>query len=212
MVQILEREILNNALADLRSEGFEVLLSPTNGLVPSFLGDLRPDAIATKGDQGIIVEVVMRPNSELSKIKKIREALLDQKDWQLRILLLNGVDPQSDLPLQTIDRLKQSLDEIEKLKANGFEGPSLLVGWATFEAIARTLVSGRFAKPQSPKRIVDQLAEEGFLTPDEADQLRKLADKRNRFIHGDLDVVVNLPELDFFIVTLKVLALESATQ
>lgn len=211
MVQILEREILNNALSDLRADGFEVLLSPTNGLVPSFLGDLRPDAIATKGNQGIIVEVVMRPNSEPSKIKKIREALLDQKDWQLRILLLNAVDPQSDLPLQTIDRLKQSLDEIEKLKSNGFEGPSLLVGWATFEATARTLVSGRFVKPQSPKRIVDQLAEEGFLTPDEADQLRKLADKRNRFIHGDLDVVVSLPELDFFIDILKVLALVSAT-
>lgn len=212
MVQILEREILNNALSDLRADGFEVLLAPTNGLVPSFLGDLRPDAIATKGNQGIIVEVVMRPNSEPSKIKKIREALLEQKDWQLRLLWLNTAESPSDLPAQTIDRLNKSLDEIERLKSGGLKGASLLVGWATFEALARTLVSGRFVKPQSPKRIVDQLVEEGFLTPDEADQLRKLADKRNRLIHGDLDVAVSRHELGLFVDVLKMLALEVTRQ
>jgi uncharacterized protein YutE (UPF0331/DUF86 family) len=210
MVQILEREILNNALADLRNDGFDVFLAPANGLLPAFLGNLRPDAIATKGDQGVVVEVVTRPNSEASKTQQIREALSEHKNWQLRVLLLNASEPQTNLPVQTLERLKKSLNEIERLKSSGLKGPALLVGWATFEALARVLLSGRFTKPQPAKRLVDQLVEEGFLTPDEADRLRDLAEKRNRLTHGALDVAASRRDLDFFVGVLKVLAIEAA--
>jgi uncharacterized protein YutE (UPF0331/DUF86 family) len=77
-------------------------------------------------------------------------------------------------------------------------GPSLLLAWATFEALARAVVSGEFQRPQTPGRLVQVLAQGGYLTPTEADKLRRLAEKRNKLIHGDLQVRVSKAEVKRF--------------
>jgi REase_AHJR-like/Protein of unknown function DUF86 len=210
MAQLIEREVLSNALADLREQGFEVFLEPSGRLLPAFLRELKPDAIATKGNKGIVVDVEWSPSRGPSKVSKFRNALSQHEEWELRVLLLNATDPQADLPQQTIDRLNTTLLEINHLKDNGFNTPAVLLGWATFEALGRSLLEGQLTKPQSPVRVVDQLAKEGFLTPDEADSLRSLAKKRNRLIHGDLGIEVSETEITFFVELLSLLALEVA--
>jgi uncharacterized protein YutE (UPF0331/DUF86 family) len=48
------------------------------------------------------------------------------------------------------------------------------------------LLPGRFERPQTPGRLVQVLASEGYVTPSEADKLRGLAEKRNKLVHGEL--------------------------
>ena len=75
-------------------------------------------------------------------------------------------------------------------------GPALLLAWATVEATARLLATKHFERPQTPGRLVQVLASEGILTPTEADDLRVLAEKRNNFIHGELQTPITKAEIE----------------
>ena len=74
--------------------------------------------------------------------------------------------------------------------------PAFLLAWATFEAIARVLIPSQMQRPQTPGRLVQVLASEGYLTPTEADSLRLLADKRNKLIHGELRTRISKSEVN----------------
>lgn len=82
----------------------------------------------------------------------------------------------------------------------------MLIAWATFEAVGRKVMPKEFERPQSPGRLVQVLAQEGHITPDEGDALRQLVDMRNRFIHGELTVAISRPQVESFVKTLSSLA------
>jgi uncharacterized protein YutE (UPF0331/DUF86 family) len=69
-------------------------------------------------------------------------------------------------------------------------GPTaaLLTGWAVFEAAARALLPSSFPRPQPAARLIETLASEGHVTPDEADRLRGISRTRNEVAHGRLDL------------------------
>ena len=65
---------------------------------------------------------------------------------------------------------------------------ALLTGWAVFEAAARALLPSSLIRPQPPARLIETLASEGYVTPDEADMLRRISRTRNELAHGRLDL------------------------
>jgi uncharacterized protein YutE (UPF0331/DUF86 family) len=110
---------------------------------------------------------------------------------------------EMELAAPDVGEVMKRLTEVRKLATAGHFEPSLLLGWATLEAVARAVVSEKFAKPQSPGRIVETLAMDGYITPTEADQVRALVTKRNRLIHGALDVRVSATEIENFVRTIE---------
>jgi uncharacterized protein YutE (UPF0331/DUF86 family) len=83
------------------------------------------------------------------------------------------------------------------------------MAWSTFEALGRSFMPTDFARAQSPGRLVQLLAQEGYVTPNEADTLRKLAEKRNVLIHGNVATDVSDAEVRDFVSILEKL-IESA--
>ena len=67
-------------------------------------------------------------------------------------------------------RCRRALSEVKQIAAEGHIEPAMLMAWATFEALARALLTKQFGRPQTPGRLVQTLAAEGYLTPSEADQ------------------------------------------
>ena len=70
------------------------------------------------------------------------------------------------------------------------------MGWATLEALARILAPADFARPQAATRLIETLAGAGYITPSEADTVRKLTPLRNRLTHGDLGAQVMRGDMD----------------
>jgi uncharacterized protein YutE (UPF0331/DUF86 family) len=99
-----------------------------------------------------------------------------------------------------IDRAIASVDDLKK---GGHAVPALIMAWAVLEAIGRALLPDKFGRPQTPGRLVELLAHEGYLTPDEADVVRPLVTLRNTAVHGALDSAVNEHTLDQFIAVLR---------
>lgn len=193
-----EREMLERVVPELEAEGYEVYLHPNRPLLPPFLAGYVPDAVALGRGKSLAVEVLKKSPQATRKLKRVQALFEGQDKWELRVIWVAPASANESLQVQTSVTIKQRIGEVRALAAQGHLGPSLLLAWATFEALARAVVSGEFQRPQTPGRLVQVLAQGGYLTPTEADELRRLAEKRNKLIHGDLQVRVSKAEVKRF--------------
>ncbi|WP_174802699.1 hypothetical protein [Martelella limonii] len=185
MRSTIESQVLENIAERLESEGFRVFIEPRGPVVPDFLKTMQPDIIALKNGEKLIVEVKKRAEPEGGSAKRWSELLADHPDWKLRLVALDSSEANA-LPSVSLDVVKRRLSEVNEL-AEKHPQAAFLLAWASLEALARATSATQFEKPQSPGRIVEVLAQDGYFTPTEADALRALSNRRNRLIHGDLD-------------------------
>jgi uncharacterized protein YutE (UPF0331/DUF86 family) len=205
MSQTLEQTILEMQVPALTAEGYDVFVQPGRGLRPEFLGNHLPDAIALRKDKNLIVEV-MKESPESSKRLKDIQILLDGQDgWELKVIWVGQTAERRTLEIQPDATIRQSVEQVGQVAALGHTGPALLLAWAAFEALARSLVVPKFERPQTPGRLVEVLAGEGYLTPKEASHMRIWAQKRNSLIHGELQIEVSQGEIDSFLSILHML-------
>jgi uncharacterized protein YutE (UPF0331/DUF86 family) len=204
-VEASEDVILERLVPDLKSQGYDVFVHPDKLMVPSFLGTYRPDVIALRDDKNLVIEIKhgRRGGTALQDLAKRFEG---QDRWKFQIVWVNPSEMQGDLALQSHETIAARLREIFGLLDAGFVESAMLTSWAAFEAIGRKLMANEFSRPQTPGRLVQVLATEGYITPDEADVLRQLADTRTRFIHGELTIEASRPQVEAFLKILSSLA------
>lgn len=196
--KITEAEFMQSLIPQLRSEGYEVYLRPTSPVAPPFLADLRPDAIAIGKGKKLIIELVTSESSNQKKAQGLANLIKEHPDWELRVFVVTSAGRTDELQVQSREQIQSVLDEIKLLQDTNHLSAAFMLGWATFEAIARRLMTTTFVKPQTPGRLVQQLAQEGYVTPSEGDFLRILAAKRNALIHGNLHDLPQMGEVEFF--------------
>jgi uncharacterized protein YutE (UPF0331/DUF86 family) len=179
-----EKAMLEIVQAEMAAEGYTVILLPSSDALPPELRDLQPDAIALKGSEKILIEVRAPGKSRATDTKQLTEKA-NAAGWDYRLFIAN-VRPNDDVRTAPRSEILAFLDSIETHVSLGQLSAALLLSWATFEAIARSVLPSTFMKPQTPGRIVEVLANKGVLMPDEAQKVRSLIAARNSTIHGDL--------------------------
>jgi uncharacterized protein YutE (UPF0331/DUF86 family) len=207
-VNIVEqsRQVLRQLVPQLEAEGYTVYLEPSRQLLPSFMDGYIPDAIALKPNKNLAIEVIVEGPSSRVKEDRVKRRFDSAKDWELRVYYVRPTDRRDALQAMTKETIDSSIESVGSLISDGKMLAALLIAWATFEALGRTLSPEKFAQPQSPSRLVEVLATDGFITPSEADVLRVIADVRNRSIHGNLDQNIDLNQLSKFVEILKTLS------
>lgn len=193
-----EFDVLQQLVPELEAEGYEVFLHPNRPLLPGFLRNYAPDAIARRGDKNLVIEIFRKSPDSEQKAERITSLLKGQDDWELRVVWITPSGPARTVQPQTRSIIRKRITEIRELANSGQFGPALLLAWATLEAIGRLLAPSQFQRPQTPGRLVQVLASEGYITPTEADHLRLLAEKRNRLIHGELQTRITKSEVGRF--------------
>lgn len=196
-----ESTALEALLPELEAQGYDIYIQPARGITPAFLGNYIPDAIAlrtsanTVHDKNIVIEVMRESGHAEQNLEKIVKLFEGQNDWEIRVVWLVPTSPGETVPVPTTSEIEGRLRELDRLVSDGHLNASLLLGWAVFEAIGRSLQSTQFQRPQTSGRLVQTLAESGHLTPDEADDVRALAVKRNALAHGNLQVHVTKEDM-----------------
>lgn len=196
-----DTDILRLAAANLEASGYTVYLQPASSILPKELGSLRPDAIAIGKKPNLVLELTREGPKYLERVERLQRAISSNKDWQLQ-LLFTGAKPTEEfdtLPLAYIDDTLEDIVSVAKEDARA----ALLMCWAYFEALARSLDPKTFAKPQSPGRVVEKLASMGYIGAKDADFLRSMAENRNKFVHGQLLVTVKIDDIQRFIDLIK---------
>jgi hypothetical protein len=204
MSEASETTVLENTVADLRAEGFDVLVQPSRQAVPPFLKGYSPDAIAIRGNEKIVIEVLSSGPSAKQKLEELQKLVANDPLWQLRAIWINS-SPPTQVERVPRKNIEKAIEGVKSLLADDSTMPALLMAWAIFEALGRGILPEKFNRPQTPGRLVDVLAEGGQLTPSEADQLRLLATLRNRVIHGGLQQTVSREEIGAFVGILETL-------
>jgi uncharacterized protein YutE (UPF0331/DUF86 family) len=199
-----EEQVLQREVARLESEAYDVFLQPRAPLVPEFLGDHVPDAVATGKGKKIVLEVARPSKRSNEKLREVAARFADQREWELKVLLVSPTSTGETLPVQSRQAIEGALEEIDQLqKVRSAARAAFLLAWATLEAESRASIEGEFARPQTPGRLVRVLSQEGYLTPTDADQMRALSDKRNRLIHGDLSTEITADDLSTLVRVLR---------
>jgi REase_AHJR-like len=202
-LSVPESAVLENVLPELEADGFEVYARPAAHLLPPFMQNYVPDAIALREGRKLAIEVLRDEPSARGRLGHIQELFSKQKDWELRVYWLSpsyGSQTIEAAPLESIDG---AIESVQALAEEGRTAPALLMAWSTFEALGRLLLPGKFAKPQTPARLVEILAAEGQVTPTEADRLRHLIQVRNQLVHGGLQATASTAELGDFVRILR---------
>ncbi|MGN1289886.1 MAG: HepT-like ribonuclease domain-containing protein [Bradyrhizobium sp.] len=199
-----EEQVLQREVARLESEGYDVFVQPRAPLVPEFLGDYVPDAVATGHGKKIVLEVARSLGSE--KLKDVAALFAKQREWELKILLVTPTSSAKTIPVQSRQTIDGAIEEIEHLEQLNALRSAFLLAWATFEAEGRASIAETFDRPQTPGRLVQILSQEGLLTPSEADRMRTLSELRNRLVHGDLSTEIKSEDLLWLVSILREMA------
>lgn len=184
-----EFPLLETALANLRAEGYDVYRRPPPSLIPAFMAGYRPDVVAIGPRKSLAIDFIVE-GSNVPKKKEVKDRFTGQKDWEYRVIYVRSDSSGRDMQNASREAIERSLSIVEQLEGHGLTSAALLIGWATLEALGRRVCPDHLRRPQTPGRLVEVLASEGELTPDEADRVRPHIQARNRLIHGDLNVEV----------------------
>lgn len=203
------RNILDLVIPNLEEAGYEVYRNPPRHLLPAFMGDYTPDAIALGAPKNLAIEVVRADRPSAAKEHRLIERFTGEPNWDLRIFYARSGESRATIEPLPRDVIAAKVEGVERLLAAGETEAALLIGWSILEAIGRHLVPGRLERAQSAARLIEFLAGEGIVTPDEADQMRRLAELRNRIAHGGLETPVMGADVSAFVATLKLVLQEN---
>jgi uncharacterized protein YutE (UPF0331/DUF86 family) len=210
-VHLLESNALRNLQKLSEARGMKFYLNPPREIIPDFLGDFRPDAIALGPEGGVIIEMKLERNPASAKqLAAIAQKVSDQKGWEFRVIYLNR--PLGEMPTiqkPTSEQLQTTLREIEELAKSGHRAAAFLRAWAALESLARLAGANgeaRNTKGLPPIQVIQILAEEGYLENEAADRLRKMVRLRNAVVHGDFSVDVSAEQLEDLLTQLQAIA------
>ncbi|ABD89914.1 hypothetical protein [Rhodopseudomonas palustris] len=201
-----EAEVIESLLPKYQAEGFDVYVNPSPAILPPFMQAYRPDAIALKKGKKIAIEIVGPTSPSDNKIEGLQSLFAGQSDWELQVFYASPLASGRNLGIASRQLIDGSIRQVETLLSAGHRHPALVMAWATFEAVGRALLPDQLQRPQTPARLVEVLASDGYVTPDEAHVLRRAIAPRNAVAHGDLDAVVDDGLLERFVAILRTLA------
>jgi uncharacterized protein YutE (UPF0331/DUF86 family) len=185
-----EAGILGRLRAAYEKQGFSFVAQPGPETLPDFLGPYRPDAIARKEGENVIIEIIRRQRLPSEQpFPDLRGRLAHHKDWKLNVIY--AVEKPEDLiviPVPRLDTLKQQIAEVEALAVTGHHRAAFVLSWSILEAALNRVNESGGHHLRTPGQVVHTLAIEGHLSDATERKLRPLSDLRNRIVHGDLDV------------------------
>jgi uncharacterized protein YutE (UPF0331/DUF86 family) len=201
-----EETLLESVLPRYIADGFTVVRHPSPAVLPSFMGNYRPDAIALRPNKKIAIEVKRDLLSTQTYFRAISQLFDQHPDWELRVYYLPEFSQERNLKPPSEGAIEGATEEIANLKAAGHFAAATMMAWATLEAIGRALLPEKLTRPQPTGQLVEVLASEGLVTPSEADVLRRGVELRNAVAHGNLGIIVTEESVDELITAVRVLA------
>ena len=205
------RQIIELLTPQLEADGYTVYLEPPRQLLPAFMRGYVPDAIALRANglkqfrKNLAIEVKVEGPSAKTGVEELERRFAEAGDWELRVYYARPAGRPDSIPTMPREAIDGALSSVETLIATGQLQAALLLCWAAFEALGRALEPEKFLRPQTPGRLVEALANDGLVTPSEADVLRGLSKVRNQLIHGGLDQQVCEQDLSEFVEILATL-------
>lgn len=182
--------LIEKVANEYRARGYDVTVQPSSEQLPSPLAVYRPDIVAHKGDETVVVEVKSRHALRQSpEVQQLAAAVRQLPGWRFELVVAK---PDIAFPLpagaQSWDTqdIESALDEAAALLRAGHHGAALLMAWAATEAALRRLAAKESisAERSEANALLNRLTAYGVLTRQQYRALRSALEVRNALAHG----------------------------
>lgn len=189
-VEQSERELLDRVVEEYDNLGYHVIVEPDPEELPDFLREFRPDAIAQRNDNNVVIELkrtdFIRPRHELSKLA---DELARHPGWHLRVVVAGAPihAKKAELPPLSLKNVRQQVSSVEALYDAGQQAAALLLLWSLFEAAAYLQMQERGVerrRPQSPIALAKDMVSLGMIEQADYERLLDVIEIRNKVAHG----------------------------
>ena len=213
-LETLELDVLERLRKQYESRGYKFLTEPDRADIPKFLEGYIPDAIAIGTDEKVIIEVksTEQSASQSAAVRFLASEVPKHKGWRFDLVVTDTSTKAGDLSLEPdVHQLRAELEKVTASAESGDHKVALVLAWALLEAVTRRLIlNNRIGEPKRylPRTIIETLVSEGFAEDEVGDRLQKIADMRNRLVHGFTRLEVEKKDVDFFIQFIRTLMAE----
>jgi uncharacterized protein YutE (UPF0331/DUF86 family) len=200
----LEERVFNRLRPRFEELGYEFTVQPDGGLLPGFLDGYVPDAIATRADDRVVMEIKGSHARDSERILELRRRFEGQTDWRLTVIYgIDDVPHDMIIPMPEIQAVREKSSEVRAMVERGYVPAALVMAFSLLESALHLVSASEERRPKKPGTVVQELAMDGLIDGPVEERLRSLIDLRNRIVHGDLsrdvaarDVVLVLAAVD----------------
>jgi REase_AHJR-like len=189
--QSLHEQIIQSKAQELLANGYKVSIEPLISSLPFELGGYSPDLIATKDNEGIILEIKTSPDRlSVDRFQDIAERVATHPGWRFLLVTLDDINekilPASADELPSWAELNSRLIKLNKLIQDSFLEPAFLFLWSILEAalrkraITQNIPISRFPT----KKLLNHSFSSGEISISEFDLFTSYLEVRNRIAHG----------------------------
>ncbi|MGH6899574.1 MAG: hypothetical protein ACREJ5_23980 [Geminicoccaceae bacterium] len=178
---------------EYRSKGYEVIVEPESAQLPEPLARFRPDVVARKADEVVVVEVKSRGSLSDPELQELAKAVRAQAGWRFELVVLKPEPGPPGTKAWNAEDVAHRLRQVEAILSSGHRDAALLLAWSAAEATLRLLADkeGLALDREDALYLLKLLASRAVITRNQHDLLWEVLQLRNAVAHGHKP-----PELD----------------
>jgi hypothetical protein len=191
VTQSLYEQKIQSTAQELIDSGYKVSIEPSSSDLPFDLGSYRPNLIATKDNEGLILEIkTTLARLSIDRFQSIAEQIATHHGWRFLLITLDDTSenilPSSERDLPSWEELRTRLSRLEMLIQDSFFEPSILFLSSIIEAVLRK----RAIEQNIPiwrlpeKNLLNHLFSSGEISMSDFDIFKKCLELRNKVAHG----------------------------
>lgn len=187
----IEQEKLLKLAEEYRSGGYDVVFQPSSDKLPNFLQGYRPDLLARRNGESIVIEVKSRANLDTSTIQYLRaidQSLDEHSGWRLKLVMADSQNFVLPDEVESSFQEEEIASQLRSVKDFASQHPqsAFLYAWSLTEAACRLVIhhEGIGLKQATPRYLIKQLMTEGVISNSDYQLLENALALRNAVAHG----------------------------
>ena len=175
---------------EYRSKGYDVLIEPSGPDLPPFLGDQRPDLIARRGDERLVIKLKSSSSeAEPGRLRNLAERISNESGWKFVLIAPSPAEellPGERLTLLSASEIEQYVQQARGLLELCRKEAAILLAWAAVEALLRDLAKREeipLPRPETPT-LLKQMVFQGLVDSEQYRALNQAYKARSAVAHG----------------------------
>lgn len=197
MNEFMQQEFVVN---DLKKKGYSVITEPDPSIIPFDLHQYRPDILATRGNENLIIEFKTRgTHRSIERYKEIAEIVGSHENWRFMLSTVDDIESTERSPSEgqaNPQDLNRMLNKLEILLSGENYDLALPYLWSVYISAMRIVgeSAGIPIDVTSDRSVLNHMYSLGEISSDEYEAARKFLEIRNKSVHS-LEVNISREEI-----------------
>jgi hypothetical protein len=207
-----EARQLHEVAREYQNRGYEVIVEPEPGQLPEALARFRPDFVARKADETVVVEVKSRGSLADPELQELAKAVRAQPGWRFELVVLKPEPGPPGTKSWNAEDVANGLRQVRAILASGHREAALLLAWSAAEATLRLLAEKEelVREPDDALYLLKLLTTRAVITRAEHDLFWEVLDLRNAVAHGQKPPELNSAKIQDLCGTVSALLQQAA--